>query len=250
MNVPTHRDGPMAFVDDPTAPDLDRDDRHHLARVLRTRDGAPMVVCDGRGTWMRATFGDPVVVEGKSHSVPTPSPVVTVAFALIKGDRPELVVQKLTELGVDRIVPFVADHGVVQWNAERADKQVVRLRRIAREASMQCRRTHLPVVEPVTTFDALCSAPAPPVLADADGDPFPVVWADVTQSLGSDGVAPTILIGPEGGWSDAERSAGLRAVRIGDHVLRAETASITAAVLATSWRSNRAAVRTDYDNGG
>ena len=236
MTGPTHRDGPMAFVPDLDHPVLGDDDRHHLARVLRVRDGDPMVVCDGEGRWRRSRFGDDAAIEealGDVEAVPAPAPLLQVGFALIKGDRPELVVQKLTELGVDRIVPFTSDHGVVRWDPKRAQRQHERFERIAREASMQCRRTHLPVVAPVTSFAELAAAAPRPLLADIDG-----------AALASAAVAPdagtvTVLIGPEGGWSAAERSAGLAAVRIGDHVLRAETASIAAATLLAALRANR-----------
>ena len=139
MTGPTHRDGPMAFVPDVDRPVLGDDDRHHLARVLRVRDGEPMVVCDGAGRWRRSRFGDDAAIEeglGDVEVVPAPAPLLQIGFALIKGDRPELVVQKLTELGVDRIVPFTSDHGVVRWDAKRAQRQHERFERIAREARM------------------------------------------------------------------------------------------------------------------
>lgn len=223
----------MAFVADLDDPVLTDEDHHHLARVLRVREATPMVVCDGAGRWRSARFAERPDELGEVRRVALSSPAVTVGFALIKGDRPELVVQKLTELGVDRIVPFTSDHGVVRWDAKRAARQHERFERIAREASMQCRRTYLPDVAPVATFAQLSAATPQPLLADAEGD-------RLTAALlapGDDTV--TVLIGPEGGWSEAERSVGLVSVRIGDHILRAETAAIAAATLLAALRANQ-----------
>jgi 16S rRNA (uracil1498-N3)-methyltransferase len=152
-----------------------------------------------------------VVVE-----VERPTPALTVGFSLVKGDRPEWTVQKLTELGVDRIVPLTTDRTVVRWDAAKAARNGERLRRIAREAAMQCRRVWLPVVDDVQSFDAAVDAPDVCV-ADPGGRP-PTLER------------PSILVGPEGGWSDRERArvdASAR-VALGPHVLRAETAAVAA----------------------
>jgi 16S rRNA (uracil1498-N3)-methyltransferase len=218
---------PHVFVDDLTTPTLDDGDRHHLERVLRTRVGEEVTVSDGRGGWRRCTFqsGGVLRPEGEIEQRPAPAPPITIAFALTKSDKPELTVQKLTELGVDRIVPFVAARSVVRWDDDKAARQLERLRRVAREAAMQCRRAHLPTVEPVSTFAAVAAEPGA-VLADAGG---------ASPDRGS----TTVLIGPEGGWSDEERAHGLPAVSLGDHVLRAETAAIAAATLASALRAGR-----------
>lgn len=232
----------MVFVDLLEHGEIDDDDRHHLGRVLRVRDGEPMVLCDGRGSWRPARFGPVVEITGEIATVRRPAPSLTLGFALIKGDRPELVVQKLTELGIDRIVGFTSDHGVVRWDAKRADRQLARWRRVAREAAMQCRRTHLPEVADVTTFAALVAERPGAVMADFDGRPLDARWFEgvggADGGLQSDG--PTVLIGPEGGWSEAERGLGLPTVRVGEHVLRAETASIAAATLLAALRANGA----------
>jgi 16S rRNA (uracil1498-N3)-methyltransferase len=148
-----------------------------------------------------------------------------VAFALTKGDKPELVVQKLTELGVDRIVAFTAGRSVARWDGERAEHHIARLRKVAREAAMQSRRALLPVVEGVVGFAAVAALPGA-ALADAGGAP---------PSLAT----PVVLIGPEGGWTEEERGSGLATVGLGEHVLRAETAAIAAGTLLSSLRSGR-----------
>jgi 16S rRNA (uracil1498-N3)-methyltransferase len=210
---------PHVFVADVAAPVLDEEDRHHLERVLRVRVGEEVTVADGRGGWRVCSYLaggqlEPVAaVEERGRS----SPPITVAFAVTKGDRPEVVVQKLTELGVDRIVPFRAARSVARWDGERAARHVARLRKVAREAAMQSRRAYVPDVEDVVDFASVAALPGA-TLADAGG---------AAPSL----ALPVVLIGPEGGWSDSERGFGLPTVGLGSHVLRAETAAIAAATL-------------------
>jgi 16S rRNA (uracil1498-N3)-methyltransferase len=213
------------FVGNVDAPVLDGGDLHHLVRVLRLAPGSGVTAGDGEGRWRFCRLGDGPVLEiaGPPVSEPRPAPAITVAFALVKGERPELAVQKLTELGVDRIVPFVAGRSVVRWERTRADRQVERWRTIARQAAMQCRRSWLPEVAPVTTFDSVAALPGA-ALADAGGAP-------PTLDL------PVVLVGPEGGWTPEERGSGLPAVRLGPHVLRADTAAITAGAVLAALRA-------------
>ncbi len=180
-----------------------------------------MTVSDGVGGWRPGRFGDELEVVGSVQRVAARTPSLTVAFALVKGGRPELVVQKLTELGVDVIRPFAAARSVVRWDDAKADHQLQRLRRIAREASMQCRRCHLPTVEPVAAFADVAALPGA-VLANRSGQP-PTLQH------------PTILIGPEGGW-EVHELADRPTVALGPHVLRAETAAITAGALLAALR--------------
>lgn len=237
---PAQSEGPMCFVGDLDAPVLDDGDRHHLSRVLRVRDGDPMVVSDGAGRWRAARFGatvEPVegAAEGGAGEVRVAdrrTPVVGVAFALVKGERPELVVQKLTELGVDRICPFVAERSVVRWDGERAARHHERLTKVAREAAMQCRRTVLPTVGEVVDLDGLVAREAAVVggverlaRAEAGGVPLGEWWGEA-----SGGGVRLVLVGPEGGWTDRERTVVPAEVGLADHVLRAETAAIVAGV--------------------
>ncbi|MGH9228443.1 MAG: RsmE family RNA methyltransferase [Acidimicrobiales bacterium] len=213
------------FVGDLEAPVLARGDHHHLVRVLRLAPGSDVTAGDGAGGWRacRLTDGPVLEVAGPTIGEPRPDPPITVAFALVKGERPELAVQKLTELGVDRVAPFVAGRSVVRWEPARAERQVERWRAIARQTAMQCRRTWLPEVAPVATFDAVAALPGA-VLADAAGAP---------PTLDR----PVVLVGPEGGWTPEERASGLPTVRLGAHVLRAETAAITAAAILAALRA-------------
>jgi 16S rRNA (uracil1498-N3)-methyltransferase len=213
------------FVDDLTAPRLAEPDERHLRRVLRVRPGDAVSVSDGRGGRRACRLGAGAELEacGDVVSEPRPRPPITVAFALVKGQRPELVVQKLTELGVDRIVPFVAERSVVRWDPGKVDRQAERFAVIAREAAMQCRRVHLPEVARVADFDTVAALPGA-ALADPEGAP-------PSLSL------PTVLIGPEGGWGGTERTAGLPSVRFGAHTLRSETAALTAGAVLGALRS-------------
>lgn len=217
--------GPLAFVSDLDAPVLSVEDHHHLARVRRVRDGDAMVVGDGAGRWRTARFnGQAPEPDGPVVEAPDLAPRVGVAFALVKGAKPELVVQKLTELGVDDIVPFVAARSVVRWDAAKADAAHARLEKVAREAAMQSRQAWLPAVAPVATFATVAGLPGA-ARADRGGQ---------APSLG----CPLILVGPEGGWDDAERAAALPTVGLSTGVLRAETAAIVAGALLVALRAS------------
>lgn len=214
---PAEHPGPLTFVTDVEQPELAPDEAHHLRRVLRLRAGDPLTVGDGRGRWRTARFGDEVEPTGPVEVVPAPDPELTVGFALTKGDKPELVVQKLTELGLDRIVPFRAARSVVRWDAEKSAKAIDRLRQVARSAAAQCHRPWLPEVLDVVDLAELLGGPGVAV-ADRGGRPIGAVHR-------------TVLVGPEGGWAVGEVGADVERVALGDHVLRAETAAIAAGVL-------------------
>lgn len=211
------------FVGDLDAPELDPDDHHHLARALRLRPGETVSLSDGRGAWRFGTWtGAGVEPAGETQHESPPVPLVTVAFAPAKGDRPEWTVQKLTEVGVDRIVALATARGVVRWEGERAERHLARLRRVAREAAGQSRRAWLPEVRGVVPVAELVAEGA--ALAEPGGDP---------PSLDR----PLVLVGPEGGWAPEELAAGPARVGLGPTVLRAETAAVAAGVLLCALRA-------------
>lgn len=220
---PADEPGPLVFVDDLDAPVLSHDDRHHLTRVLRIRAGAPVVVADGSGRWRTAILGDELEPTGAVVATAAPVPSLTVAFALVKGDKPELIVQKLTELGIDRIVPFRGERSVVRWDDAKTAKATNRLRAVARAAAMQSHRPTLPTIDAVTDLATAAAIPGA-ALADRSGRP---------PSLEH----PVLLVGPEGGWAAEERALGLPVVGLGAHVLRAETAAVTAGALLAALRA-------------
>jgi len=222
-------------VADLARPGLDDGDAHHLTHVLRLVAGQVVTASDGAGRWrscrfQRAPRGDPgasLEPNGPVIVEPRDDPPITVAFSLMKGQRPEWVVQKLSELGVDVILPFTSERSVVRWEPDRADRHLSRLRRVAREAAMQSRRSWLPEVRQVSTFAQLAAtdeAVAGGCLACPGGDP---------PSLGR----PLVLVGPEGGWSASEMTCGLPAIELGRTVLRAETAALAAGSLLGALRA-------------
>jgi 16S rRNA (uracil1498-N3)-methyltransferase len=229
----------LVFVADLRAPTLDPADARHLLDVLRLRPGEPVVVSDGAGSWMpcrvspatagrsgrTAEPGSIVVADGEVVVQPAVEPRLTIAFAPVKGDRPEWVVQKLTELGVDTIVPIHTRRSVVRWEGDRSARAVERLRRVAVEAAGQCRRPRLPEILPVSTIGDLAdlTGVAPALAHPGGGRP----------TLGHRVVA----IGPEGGWDDSELGGGGSTVGLGPTVLRAETAAVVAGALLCALRA-------------
>jgi len=218
--------GPHVLVTAVQHPELSDPDRRHLTGSLRLREGDPLTVGDGCGAWAECVLGAEPRLVSSIHRVPRSDPEVGVAFALIKGGRPELVVQKLTELGVDRIIPFTAARSIVKWDSQRSERNTDRFRRVAAEAVMQCRRAWVPVIDDVTSFQDVAALPDC-VMADMSGRP-----------LGSSDLV--VVIGPEGGWTSEERAADMPVVKLATPVLRAETAAITAGALLTAIRDGHA----------
>jgi 16S rRNA (uracil1498-N3)-methyltransferase len=211
-----------AFVADLDTPELDGDDRHHLARVLRLRRGDTITVSDGDGRWRLCAFGDPLEPSGPIEYDAPPEPRLTVALAVVKGERTEWAVQKLVELGIDAVIPFVADRSVVRWDHARSESHHLRLAKVARLAAMQSRRCTLPQLEPLRSFAEVAARPGV-ALADASGVPPSLSW-------------PKVIVGPEGGWSTSERDIDLPRVRLAPTILRAETAAVAAGVVLVALR--------------
>lgn len=209
---------------------LPDDEAHHATRVLRLREGDPVSGTDGLGGLVHGKLvfePAPAIEVIERLEVARPAPPLAVAFALTKGDRPELAVEKLTELGVDRIVAWTADRSVVRWNLDKRRQNGDRFRGVARAALKQSRRSWLPSVEDPTDLDGVIAGANRLLVFDLGAPPLPA-------SLSNEPV--TIVIGPEGGFSDEEREllrdadAGWTGLTGG--VLRAETAAIVAAALA------------------
>jgi 16S rRNA (uracil1498-N3)-methyltransferase len=215
MDEALRRSAAHVLVADVAAPVLDSPQAHHLARVLRLRDGAVVTATDGAGRWRECRWVDGAVEPVGDVRTAAALSAVTVAVAPPKGDRLDWLVQKVTEVGVTRLVLLAAERSVVRWDVERGTRQLDRLRRIAAEAAMQSRRVWLP---------ELCGpVPAAEVLA-----------AGAVAEPGGRALAPadrSIAIGPEGGWSPGELALATDRVSLGDHVLRVETAALVAATL-------------------
>jgi len=220
------------------------DEAHHAVAVRRLRFGEAVVLTDGLG---RSVSG-PVATTGKRafsievaslSDTPAPQPEVTVVQAIPKGDRGELAVEVLTEVGVARIVPWAASRSVAVWKGERADKSLARWRTTAREASKQARRSWFAEVGDLATTAevvALVSqADVAVVLHEAARGGLDVLDPADDESL-------LVVVGPEGGLSDDEvaafEAAGAHVVRLGAEVLRTSTAGV-AAVAALLSRTGR-----------
>jgi 16S rRNA (uracil1498-N3)-methyltransferase len=221
MDSALRRSTAHLLVPDVETPQLDADALHHVSRVLRLRRGETVTVTDGAGRWRCCVFtGDGVDVSTEVYSERRPDPSLTIAVAPPKGERLEWLVAKCTEVGIDSVVLLEAEHSVVRWTGERAERQLVRLRRVAGEASMQSRRVWLPEVSgPIRAIEVL------PGHAVAEPGGRPLTATDVG-----------IAIGPEGGWSDKELEVAASRVSLGPNILRVETAAVAAAVLMASHR--------------
>ena len=226
-----------AHVYVPDLPDileLDGDDAHHLSRVLRLRGGEVVTAADGAGRWRPYVVSTGVRLEatGPEQREPELRPGLAIAFALTKGDKPELAVQKLTELGVDRILPVLAERSIARPDPARAGSQAQRWRRVAREAGRQCRRARLPEVAELSPLASLVGHPAL-MVADRSGAPLTAPVAGTGEVL--------VVVGPEGGLTGTELEllAPTSRLGLGPHILRAETAAVaTAAVFAVFRRQN------------
>ncbi len=225
MNDALRRSAAHVFVDQLDGGHLEHDDVHHLVKVLRIRESDVISVSDGRGSWATATLrpdGELGLLEGP-HFVPAPTHRLGVAFVPVKGEKPELVVQKLTEIGIDDIYPLAPTaYSVVKWEADRAEKHHVRLAKVAREAAMQSRRVWLPEVHRVQQLANLMADHAV-ALAQPGGAPL-----DASHHL--------VVGGPAGGVSQEGLHGAPGTVSRGDSVLRAETAAIGAGTLMVSLR--------------
>jgi 16S rRNA (uracil1498-N3)-methyltransferase len=215
------------------------DEARHLTRVLRVAAGQRFEISDNRHAYLAEITearGERVIFH-VVEALPAPIyPVaITLCASLIKFDRFEWIVEKATELGVDRILPVEAartEKGLFDASLKRGE----RWERIARESSQQSRRVRIPTILPAVRFEKclqesaahryfLDESLAPPLLRE-----IPAERSD----------SAAVLIGPEGGWTDSERqlaiAAGWQPVSLGPLILRAETAASAAlAILVNAW---------------
>lgn len=223
--------------------ELRGEEARHLSRVLRVEPGQKYEISDSRSAWLAEIAearGDQVVFRVlEPVASPEPPVHVTLLAALIKFDRFEWMVEKATELGVERILPIEAAR-TEKGLFEAAGKRSRRWERIVREASQQSRRLRAPEIGVAERFEAAITEPADyRFLLDQEATP-PLFRSLPPSSPPAQRVA--LLVGPEGGWTAAERLAAARAgwspVSLGPTVLRAETAAAAAlAIVINSWCS-------------
>jgi 16S rRNA (uracil1498-N3)-methyltransferase len=218
---------------------LDGDEGRHAMRVRRIGVGELVRIADGLGALADCTViaTEPDVLELEVldwRQVPASDPYLVVAQALPKGDRAELAVEVMTELGVDEIMPWEASRSVVQWRDGRGNKALDKWRRTAREAAKQSRRPRVPMItDPASTADVAQRLASGRGLVLHESAELPLAIADLPASG-----EIVMVVGPEGGISDDEldvfAAAGAIAMRLGEPVLRTSTAGAAAlAVLST-----------------
>ncbi|HXH78344.1 16S rRNA (uracil(1498)-N(3))-methyltransferase [Nocardioides sp.] len=234
MSLPVHLVESLDGVAAGARVEVSGDEAHHAVAVRRLRVGEEVVLTDGLGHRVVgevASTGKRVfeVLVTSASLLPRPSPSFTVVQALPKGDRGELAVEVLTEVGVDTIVPWAASRSVAVWKGERAAKSHAKWQATAREAGKQSRRTWLPIVTPLaSTDDVVARLTGAALVAVLHEDATtPLVSLDVPV----DGEI-VVIVGPEGGITPDELAAfdaaGAVTVRLGDEVLRTSTAGLAA----------------------
>jgi 16S rRNA (uracil1498-N3)-methyltransferase len=209
-------------LDSPTVT-LDSEEAHHLIHVLRLREGAEVTLFDDQGRAAKGRVlriaGDEAQLEVLGAEPSRESPLqLTIAVAPPKGDRGSFLVEKLTELGVARIIPIDTDRGHGGANPER-------WRRIALQSCKQSGRSRVPTIEPKRSVASVLEEPGPMLAAHPGSPPLSLPGSGSLISL----------VGPEGGWSEAElaliASRGATLFGLGPRTLRTETAAIAAATL-------------------
>ena len=221
--------------------ELRGNDGRHLARVLRAEPGQQYEISDSHSVWLAEIAearGDRVVFRTLE---PVPAPVIpvriTLLAALIKFDHFEWMIEKATELGVERILPVAAartEKGLFEASHKRAERWV----RIAHEAGQQSRRLRAPEILPAVRFDTALAESADFRYFLEESTAPPLLQCLPAARRSASRVA--LLIGPEGGWTDSERQDASQAawvpVSLGPLVLRAETAAAAAVtVILNAW---------------
>jgi 16S rRNA (uracil1498-N3)-methyltransferase len=224
---------------------LAAEEAQHMRGVLRLTPGDEVFVFDGKGNEYRCRIeslrrdeASLSLLESVEPASPESALALTLALALLKGEKFDLVVQKATELGVTGIVPVMTKLSDIRLRDDRdTAKRTLRWRRIALEAAKQSGRARLPVVEEPVDFASLLESIQPGhdetclMFAERSGQ-------SLAQSFDHDPLRPqslTALVGSEGGWTDEEiqaaRASNWRIVTLGGRILRAETAAIAITAL-------------------
>jgi 16S rRNA (uracil1498-N3)-methyltransferase len=226
---------------------LPADEAEHLTRVLRARAGDEIAVFDGRGREFAARVA---AVSRRNVSIELLGPIapadecavsVTLAQAVLKGDKMDDVIRDAVMLGAARIVPLITDHIAVRLSTIEAGKPADRWSRVALASTKQCGRATLAAVDaPVPFATFLTSSPAPLTLLfvepSASGSP-----TSLRSFIGKPAPSSVaVLVGPEGGWSEQEHhaavAAGCTPVTLGNLTLRADAVAVAAiAVVRFLW---------------
>lgn len=247
---------PEAFSPDRRSAKLSAEETRHLGNVLRLKSGDEIFLFDGEGNEFQCQVKtiardstEVSVIKQVEAAQPESDLNLTLAVALLKGEKFDLVIQKATELGVRRIMPVITSRADVRIKSgDDAERKVMRWGRIALEATKQCGRARLLKIETPAMFSdlvrggtnasedtcapvSLSNSDVRMMFAEREGASLAEALGDVNN--GPESVAA--LTGPEGGWADDEieqaRAAGWKIVTLGGRILRAETAAIVIATL-------------------
>jgi 16S rRNA (uracil1498-N3)-methyltransferase len=213
---------------------LTADEARHLRDVLRLKAGDEVYVFDGVGREFRCTVikttrdtADLQIEAEVEPAKPESQLQLNLCVALLKGEKFDLVVQKATELGVQRVTPLITRYADIYLRDQSdAAKRVARWQRIALEAAKQSGRAFVPEISMPVAFDSLNSDGLVVMFSERNGESLEKIPSSDTI---------TALIGSEGGWSDEEiesaRARDFHVITLGGRILRAETAAITVTAL-------------------
>jgi len=240
---------PAAFTADEKSVTLGAEETRHARDVLRLKSGDEVYVFDGGGREFHCGVETIAKTSTKLNVVAEVEPArpesplnLTLAIALLKGEKFDLVIQKTTELGVKRIVPLDTERADVRLrDNDGANKRVARWRRIALEAAKQSGRAYVPEIASPLTLDFLLTAinddketstnVTQLMFSEREGKSL----SEATRSFGAGPKEIVAMVGPEGGWTDSEiqlaRESGWEIITLGGRTLRAETAGITVVAL-------------------
>jgi 16S rRNA (uracil1498-N3)-methyltransferase len=224
---------------------IEGEDAHHLARVMRARPGDVVIVSDGAGREAKLqlqSVGTDVVtgvVVELLAATQEPKAEVTVAQSLPKGDKMETVIQKCTEIGAVRFVPFLSERTIVRYDERKEKNRLERWKKIAKEAAEQAHRNRIPRVEAPSSWKELIGTipQYDAAFLCYERERSRQLRNELRIALGSwtgtKEVRPwraILIVGPEGGFTDQEAAeaeqAGARPVGLGARILRAETAAM------------------------
>jgi 16S rRNA (uracil1498-N3)-methyltransferase len=219
------------------------DDAFHLQNVMRAKIGDQIIVADGTGEEALAeivTLSKGTVEATYSQLIGSPGEAliqVWLAQALPKGDKMETVIQKGTEIGAHRFIPFISDRTIVQYDHKKEAKRIERWARIAKEAAEQAHRGTIPAIEPVSSWRELLGMIAEVTIAficyeKEDALQFREYLQRLLVDSDHANIRILVIIGPEGGFTEEEireaKAAGCRSISLGKRILRTETAAMVA----------------------
>jgi len=236
---------PVDVAADSSTATLRDDEARHLIQVLRARPGDAVEVFDGHGRrWTGVIAGiDPGTVRVHSlQRLPDNEPVLDIELiqGLPKGERWEWILEKGTELGVTRFRPIYSDHSVARLSDKRATERQLRWRRIALASAKQCERGRIPSVDPLVGLPSALADLGPPTPGEARIALLErLPSSSLSRSLSTPPALVRLAVGPEGGWSAADRealaSAGFSPYSLGPRILRTDTAGLAGVVMVLSW---------------